>query len=422
MSALAVILHGWNLLGQGQREPGIEKIQAGIAAYQSTGAALSFPSYLALLAGAHARTGQIEEAQHDIAEALTLIDKTGERWFEAEVYRIKGELLLAQEVKSQRSKVKSSLSFTSHRSAEAEECFWKALDLARRQGAKSWELRTAVSLARLWKQHSKIAEARALLEDVYAWFSEGFDTKDLQQAAKLLTELGGNIKKQGKSQNSKITDPLSLAPNPQPLTPNTQLVPNFPYLFRAEGEYWTVAFAGEICRVEDSVGLRYLARLLQHPHQEFHAVVLVADNASDDASAHGKTTEADALTIGGLGDAGEVLDPQAKAAYRHRLRELQEEREDARQRADGERLASLQHEMDFLTRELSSAVGLGGRSRKAASASERARLNVTRALRRALQKIAIQHPALGDYLSRTIKTGHVCCYRPDSCHEVTWQF
>jgi predicted ATPase len=109
-----------------------------------------------------------------LAEALTLVDTTEERWWEAELHRLEGELLLA---------------LSTDHAAQAETCFHQALDIARRQQAKSLELRAAMSLSRLWQQQGKRAEARQLLAETYGWFTEGFDTADLQEAKALLAEL-----------------------------------------------------------------------------------------------------------------------------------------------------------------------------------------------------------------------------------------
>jgi predicted ATPase len=134
--------------------------------------------YLGWLAEASGKGGHAEEGLHLLAEALALVESTGERWWAAELYRLKGELLLAQESKRQKW-------------MEAEACFQHALAVARCQQAKSWELRVAMSLSRLWQQQGKRVEARELLAPVYGWFTEGFDTADLQDAKVLLEELGG---------------------------------------------------------------------------------------------------------------------------------------------------------------------------------------------------------------------------------------
>ena len=127
-----------------------------------------------LLAEAHGKVGKTEEGLTVLAEALATVDNTEERNWEAELHRCKGELLLMQ----QGQKV-----------GEAEECFRKALDTARRQQAKSLELRAAMSLSRLWQQQGKQEEAYRLLEEIYGWFTEGFDTADLKEAKALLEEL-----------------------------------------------------------------------------------------------------------------------------------------------------------------------------------------------------------------------------------------
>jgi predicted ATPase/class 3 adenylate cyclase len=176
--AVAIVRRGWALAMQGQEEEGIPQIHQGLAATRASGAELFRPYHLALLAEAYGKTGQAEEGVTALAEALDLVDRTGERQCEAELYRLKGELTLQPSIQSLESRVK-----------EAEVCFHKAIDIARRQQAKSWELRAATSLARLWQQQGKKDEARQLLAEIYGWFTEGFETKDLQEAKALVEEL-----------------------------------------------------------------------------------------------------------------------------------------------------------------------------------------------------------------------------------------
>jgi TOMM system kinase/cyclase fusion protein len=171
---ISSILRGWTLAQPRQAEEGIEQINQGLRAYRSTEAELWQPYLLALLVEAHGMQGESEEGLRALAEALTLAETTGERWCESELYRLKGELLLQQNSDNQ---------------AEAEHCFQQALDIARNQQAKSFELRTATSLARLWQQQGKRQEAYALLAPVYQWFTEGFDTADLKDAKALLHAL-----------------------------------------------------------------------------------------------------------------------------------------------------------------------------------------------------------------------------------------
>jgi predicted ATPase len=151
----------------------------GIGAWRATGAELLRPHFLALLAEAYGKAGQAEEGLAALAEALEVVDKSGERFYEAELYRLKGTLTLQSQVSSPKSQVQK----------EAEECFQRAIEIARRQQAKSLELRAVMSLSRLWQQQGKREEARQLLAELYGWFTEGFDTKDLQEAKALLQEL-----------------------------------------------------------------------------------------------------------------------------------------------------------------------------------------------------------------------------------------
>jgi predicted ATPase len=174
--AQATPLRGWALAACGQGEEGRAQIQRGLAAYQATGATLYRPYYLALLAEASAQVGQTAEGLEALAEALATLPKSGVRWWEAELYRLRGELLLRHTVAQP---------------GEAEAYFQQALEVARRQEAKSLELRAATSLARLWQQQGKRTEARELLAPVYDWFTEGFDTADLQEAKALLEDLEG---------------------------------------------------------------------------------------------------------------------------------------------------------------------------------------------------------------------------------------
>ncbi len=167
------MLRGWVLAHQGQ--DGIEQLHQGLLTLRATGAEVLQPYFLALLAEAYGTIGQPEAGLAVLTEALTLADTTGERWYEPEMYRLKGALLLQQ---------------SSNHQAEAETCFHQAIAIAQNQQAKSWKLRAATSLARLWQQQGKHQEAHDLLAPVYEWFTEGFDTADLKDAKALLDALG----------------------------------------------------------------------------------------------------------------------------------------------------------------------------------------------------------------------------------------
>jgi predicted ATPase len=170
-------MQGWAQVVQGQGEVGIGQIRHGLAALRATGAAVRLPYYLALLAEACGQTGQTTEGLALLTEALALVDATGECWWEAELHRLRGELLLHAECGVQNAE------------STAEECFHQALDVARRQHARSLELRAAMSLGRLWQRQGKRTEAHQLLAEIYGWFTEGFDMADLQDARALLDAL-----------------------------------------------------------------------------------------------------------------------------------------------------------------------------------------------------------------------------------------
>jgi hypothetical protein len=195
-------------------------------------------------------------------------------------------------------------------------------------------------------------------------------------------------------------------------------------VFRREGEYWTICYAGAVVRLKDAKGLGHLARLLAHPEREFHALDLEAANRQAGPAAVGPTGRAGAGELGvrpDLGDAGPLLDATAKAAYRARLTELGAELEAAEGGNDPARAARACAERDFLVAELARAVGLGGRDRRAASHAERARLNATRAIRTAIANLARVHPSLGRHLAATIRTGRYCAYTPDPRAPIAWE-
>jgi predicted ATPase len=173
--AVGMMTRGWVLALQGQGEEGIAQIHQGLAAFRAAGLELDRPRWLALLVEAYGQVEQTEEGLTVLAEALAAAHKTGERRWEAELHRLQGELLLRQASSTE----------------EVEACFRQALEIACQQQAKSLELRAAISMARLWQQQGKRTEARALLAPIYNWFTEGFDTADLQEAKTLLEALGG---------------------------------------------------------------------------------------------------------------------------------------------------------------------------------------------------------------------------------------
>jgi CheY-like chemotaxis protein len=235
----------------------------------------------------------------------------------------------------------------------------------------------------------------------------------IQTAVKLKRVVDRKLK--GQETGNRIQDVADAYSPPSPETGEGEIIDK---VFRREGEYWTIAYQGTVFRIRDTLGLCYLSSLLRSPHRQIHVLELVAsvEGPIENAAAEERNPAALAqlgVHVSRLGDAGEILDSQAKAAYKRRLEELQKEREEAQACNDSERVARVRGEIDFLTEEIMSGVGLGGRDRRAASAAERARVNVTRAIKAALQRLSAHHPALGFYLSRTINTGTFCSYTPD---------
>lgn len=190
-------------------------------------------------------------------------------------------------------------------------------------------------------------------------------------------------------------------------------------VFRREGDYWCVVFDGQTARLRDSRGLQYLARLLADPGREFHVLDLVpAASVSPGTISY----TADRRLVPDGGDAGELLDDRARASYRRRLAEIEEDIGQAQALGDLPRAAQSEAERDFLLRELARAVGRGNRNRRAGAAAERARSAVTRAIRQALTRIREHSPSLGEHLEAAIRTGTYCAYLPDARAAVAWRF
>jgi predicted ATPase len=195
--AWGIVMQGWALAEQGQGKEGIAQIHDGLAALQSTGAKMYRPWLLTILAAMHEKAGQTEAELTTLTEAFSIVEKNGERFSEAERWRLKGELTLQRanhkaKGKNHKAKIETHLqplTPSTQAEAEAEAYFLKAIEIARRQQAKTLELRVVMSLSRLWRKQGKKVEARQMLAGIYGWFTEGFDTKDLQEAQALLEEL-----------------------------------------------------------------------------------------------------------------------------------------------------------------------------------------------------------------------------------------
>jgi hypothetical protein len=188
--------------------------------------------------------------------------------------------------------------------------------------------------------------------------------------------------------------------------------------FRYEGDYWTLAFGGRLCRLHDAKGLHHIAHLLGRPGEYVAASDLLAVLERGAVPQPAGTNNGP--TAGSVGDAGPVLDGRARTSYRRRLEELRATLEEAERFNDAGRAALARSEMEFIEEQLAAAVGLWGRDRRAASVTERARLTVTKRIKGVLERIARRHPALGEHLSRTIRTGLLCAYLPESDEPTHW--
>jgi predicted ATPase len=205
--ASGIFFRGWALAEQGQIEEGITQIRQGLACWQAAGAEVALPYWRALLAEAYGKAGKVEQGLSLVAEVLAQVDRSGERAAEAELYRLKGELVLQSIVHSPKSLTPNTQHPTPNTQAEVEQeaegCSLKAIEIARRQQAKSLEQRAVMSLVRLRQQQATqcasrttqhearttLAAARNILSEIYGWFTEGFDTADLQEARVLLEEV-----------------------------------------------------------------------------------------------------------------------------------------------------------------------------------------------------------------------------------------
>jgi tetratricopeptide (TPR) repeat protein len=303
------------------------------------------------------------------------------------------------------------------------------------------ELNTALR-APIWVARTELATARLLL------LRDGPQDRErgrmlLERAAAAAQRLGSATLARRASgllgyEKALSALPIQVMPNPgarAARTPPPAAVPaaaapvaaanGAPFAtFRLEGEIWTVT-GSETVRLKDRKGLQYLATLLERPDVEVHAVDLVSGPVDAGARSSGGSGAAAAangeLTVSDGGDAGALLDPEAKAQYRARIVEIQEDLDEAERFNDVERAARLREELDFIGAELARAVGLGGRDRKAGNAAERARVNVTRAIRGAVRAIAEHDARLGHHLERSVKTGIFCAYDPGPAGPDTWR-
>ena len=278
---------------------------------------------------------------------------------------------------------------------DAERHLVAAVRLNQQMGARPWVAHSRHDLAELLRRRDGAGDRDA---------AAALDALALATATALGMVLAG-----------EIVGP-SVTAEAAPAT--TGAAPDDSSTFRLEGEYWTIEFGSDEFRIRDAKGMRHLARLLANPGREIHALDLARDPGT---TGGGSATRDAGLSVEVDGGMGPGLDAEAKAAYRSRLVELDLEIAEAEGWNDPERAAQLREERHALVRELAAAVGLGGRDRPTASAPERARVSVTRAIRSAMARIEDQSAPLGAHLGATVRTGTYCVYAPDPRAPISWR-
>jgi non-specific serine/threonine protein kinase len=361
---------------------------------------------------------KFDQAAAALAEACVLADRTGERLFEPELFRLRGELATAQNPTG------------GH--AQASIWFERSLARARALGARSWELRAALSLASQDSNEEKSAQAREALLAAYSGFHATDEWSCLQKATAILERTGGAprlglpvLATVGLPTAADSAAPLSVrlaqlgataslaaAGGPSDAAESS---------FRKEGDCWALRFAGSEFRVLHTAGMAYIAELLRRPYERVPALALVTGppTPSNPGLERELSRELSVSRDRGV-DAG--VDAQAVLTYKNRLRQLRSELEEAEKNHDQGRIERSQAEIAFLTDEIQRARGYRGRSRRIASQSERARVNVTRAIKVALRKIHEHDARLARHLSSAIRTGGHCTYSPEPSTRINWAF
>jgi hypothetical protein len=272
----------------------------------------------------------------------------------------------------------------------AEAAFRDATALVERTGWRPWEAWTRWSYAQMLSRRGHAGDDRLASDQ-------------LTIAAAIVSELG----------MPALARRLA-APSTEVEHPSTEAAVDS---FRREGDVWAMTYDGRTTRLRDSKGLRYLRLLLAAPGREIAAVDLLASGVNTTAAM--TMSRADDLSLS-VAPEDPVLDAAARADYRDRLLELQEEIDEATRFGDTDRAERLRGEFEFVTRELTAATGLGGRDRGHISSAERARQSVTKAIRESLDRIASHDPALGAHLRHSVRTGVLCGYLPDPRSAVRW--
>jgi non-specific serine/threonine protein kinase len=376
---------------QDRQDEGARLFEEVLAVFTHTGEKRGIARALNALGNLAWSRGDLEEARRLLGEALSVMHDIEDRQGIAMVLNNIGLVALDQ-----------------GRLDEARALVEEGLALDRQLGILGGIARGMMALGEVARVAGDPDAARARYEEALD-FARRFELKmDESDAIYYLERIGA-------PPEAKVWQP----PVPPPMVAG-------PAIFREDAKGWLVGFEGASFRLKPTKGLRYIAQLLAHPEREFHALDLAAaDAGAERAHAYAAMTDDQLGELGlhrdRLGDAGELLDADAKAAYRRRLDDLREEIEEAEAWDDAGRAAVAREEMERIISELVAALGIGGRDRKAASSAERARVAVTKAIKSAVQRLGEESESLGLYLSCTIRTGTFCSYTPDPRIPVSWE-
>jgi tetratricopeptide (TPR) repeat protein len=310
--------------------------------------------------------------------------------------------------------------------SEAEQDFQDALATSERMGSRPWVAVVQKDYARMLIDRAEPGDrdrARDLLAAALETARDLGMTR-LQETIEGLDVEPSKAPARGRGATIVPSQPRREASEP-PKASRAPAAVRAGNVFRRDGEHWTVIYQGGVSSLKDSKGVRYIAALVYEPEREFHVLDLSAltESVTVDPGPGAAEMDVDKLSaadlhVDGAGDSGPRLDARARAAYKHRLRDLEADLKDAERVHDADRVERLGTEMEFIRGELSAAYGLGGRIRKLGGRHEQARKNVTNAIRYTLARIEKVHPALGRHLQSAVKTGLFCSYRPE--HPTVW--
>lgn len=297
---------------------------------------------------------------------------------------------------------------------EAQECFESALVMNAAMRARPWLARTQYEYAAMLSARGQPGDrdqAVYLTTAALATATELGMTNLREKVAGLWSLASGPaIEPQATDQQPETRDQEAGTRNHGPGTTDRRPETG---IFRKEGDYWMVAQRGVVLRLKDSKGMQYIARLLEHPGQEFHVLDLAVQESGVRGQEPGNKTRRQGPTTA-------ILDARARSEYTQRLAELREALEEAERHHDAGRSARLSEELHAISEQLAAAVGLGGRNRAVAQQAQRARVAVTKRIRETIERVRAGHPELGHYLATTINTGQFCSYVPDPVRPVMW--